>query len=382
MRALVVTWGPGGNLPPMLAAAGLLARRGHDVAVLASGETRDAAARLGFPAVAFHRSPDPDVSIAFEAQAEAMLATAAGAEIALDTRDAIEEVRPDLLVVDCMLPAALAAGEATATPTASLVHFLYGLARRVMRDAGGSWTTDLHALAGARRALGLGPVADGLTAWEAPDLVLVTAPRWLDVDADVPPHVVHAGPLGVSVPPAGERSRVLLTFSTTVMDGQPELIERLPAAAAGLGLRATLTLGPAVQRDAVRVPDDVEVLQFAEHDRLLPECAIVVCHGGLGTVLRALAHGVPQLVLPLGRDQAFNASRVEDLGAGIGLPLDAPPDRIRAALDTLLTDASFGEAARRAAERIAADRLEAAATDALERAAGLDPGLPAIICPR
>ena len=54
------------------------------------------------------------------------MATAAGAEIALDMRDVIDELRPDLDVVDCMLPAALAAGEAAATPTASLVHFLYG----------------------------------------------------------------------------------------------------------------------------------------------------------------------------------------------------------------------------------------------------------------
>jgi UDP:flavonoid glycosyltransferase YjiC (YdhE family) len=43
MRVLVVTWAPGGNLPPLLAAASVLARRGHDVALLASGETRGAA---------------------------------------------------------------------------------------------------------------------------------------------------------------------------------------------------------------------------------------------------------------------------------------------------------------------------------------------------
>src|SRR5215217_3985223 len=137
MRAVVVTWAPGGNLPPLLAAARLLVARGHEVTMLASGETRAAAERVGLPVVGFRRSPNPNVRVAFEDQAERMMATAAGAEIALDTRDVIDESRPDLIVVDCMLPAALAAGEAAATPSASLVHFLYGLARQVMLTTGG-----------------------------------------------------------------------------------------------------------------------------------------------------------------------------------------------------------------------------------------------------
>ena len=161
--------------------------------------------------------------------------------------------------------------------------------------------------------------------------MLVSAPRWLDVDFDAPANVLHAGPLGVAVRrrrPAGadaERPRVLLTLSTTVMDGQAELIDRVCGAAVGLDVGAVLTLGPAVDRDAVRVPDGVDVVGFADHDSLMPDSAAVIGHGGLGTVLRALAHGVPQLLLPLGRDQAFNADRVEQLEAGIRLSPEAPP---------------------------------------------------------
>jgi UDP:flavonoid glycosyltransferase YjiC (YdhE family) len=366
MRVLVVTWGPGGNLPPLLAAARLLAGRGHEVAVLTSEETRAAAERAGLRVVGFRRSPAPDVGVAFELQAEQMMATAAGIEIALDTRDVIEELGPELIVADCMLPAALAAGEVVATPTASLVHFLYGVARQVMLRTGGSWTTDMRTLARTRRALGLAPLDSGLAGWERPDLALVTAPEWLDVDAGAPRHVVHAGPLGVDVPAAPERSRVLLTFSSTVMEGQHAMIERVCAAVGALDMRATLTLGPAVARDAVAVPDAIEVLDFADHDRLLPECTLVVSHAGLGTVLRALAHGVPLLMLPLGRDQTFNAGRVEALGAGIRLPHDASPRRIRAALGTLSADASFRAAAIEAERRIAAARPDQMAAEALE----------------
>jgi UDP:flavonoid glycosyltransferase YjiC (YdhE family) len=373
VRALVITWAPGGNLPPMLAAASVLDRRGHEVAVLCSGETRDAAERLGFEVTDYRRSPDPDVTVAFEAQAELMMATMAGAEIALDAREALDQLQPDLAVVDCMLPAAIAAARAAGTPTVSLVHFLYGLARTQMLRAGGAWTTDLHTLAATHRMLGLAPAPDGLSAWEAPELVLVTAPRWLDIDSDAPANVVHAGPLAVAVHPerrAGAPARrVLLTFSTTVMADQAALIYRVGEAVGGLDLAAVLTLGRAVARDSVQVPDNIEVVDFADHDRLMPGCAAVIGHGGLGTVLRALAHGVPQLLLPLGRDQAFNADRVEGLGAGIQLPADAPPGRIRTTLRALLTDRRFAAEAALVARRIAADEPDRAAAEALERSA-------------
>lgn len=375
MRALVVTWGLGGNLPPLLGAASVLARRGHEVTFLASERTRGAVERLGFPATAYRRTAEPDTRIPFEQQAEQIMATAAGVDVALDARDVLDDVRPDLVIVDCMLPAALAAARATGTPAVSLVHFFYGLARTTMLRDGGGFTTDLRTLATTHEALGLGPICDGLAEWEAVELLLVTAPRWLDLDADAPEHVVHAGPLDVrthaGAPPraAGSGPRVLLTFSTTVMEGQPALVDRVCAAVAGLDVHAVLTLGPALDRDALDVPDRIEVLEFGDHDRLMPACAAVVGHGGLGTLLRALAHGVPQLLLPLGRDQVFNASRTEQLDAGIALPPDAPVERIRTALRTLLAHPRFATAARRAAARIAADEPDQTAAEALERTA-------------
>jgi hypothetical protein len=122
-KALVVTWASGGNLPPLLAAAELLASREFAVNVLASSATRADAERRGFATHAYHRVPEPDVGVPFEAQAGRLLAQAAGVELARDVHELAQGLAPDLMLVDCMLPAALAAGEAAGLRTASLVHF-------------------------------------------------------------------------------------------------------------------------------------------------------------------------------------------------------------------------------------------------------------------
>jgi hypothetical protein len=125
-----VSWAGGGNLPPLLAAGTLLAARDHRVCVLTSSATRQPAIDAGFDVVGYRRSPDPNADTAFEQQAAEMMAIAAGPEIALDVSDVAAELRPALMIVDCMLPAGIAAGEATGIPTVSLVHFPTGSRER------------------------------------------------------------------------------------------------------------------------------------------------------------------------------------------------------------------------------------------------------------
>ena len=96
-------------------------------------------------------------------------------------------------------------------------------------------------------------------------------------------------------------------------------------------------------------PDDVHVHQYIPQGVLLPRCDAVITHGGSGTILGALAFGVPLLLLPQGADQYANAERIVSVGAGLQLLKDevsvgAVRDSVRAVLD----HASY----RRAAERI------------------------------
>src|SRR5512133_966920 len=254
---LIVSWGGGGNLPPLLAAGKLLAARDHRVSVLASAATRQPALDADFDVVSYRRGPEPKMDTAFEQQAAQLVATADGPEIALDVRDVVMQLRPELMIVDCMLPAGIAAGESTGTPTVSLVHFPYGLARTQMLRGAGAWTTDRAQLNNTRSGLGLEPATDDLAAWESAELILVTVPTWFDLATDYPANVVHAGPLGVNRAPQEEstpagRPLVLLSFSTTVMEGQEALIQRVCDAIDGQAVDAILTLGPAVSAKAIR----------------------------------------------------------------------------------------------------------------------------------
>jgi MGT family glycosyltransferase len=146
----------------------------------------------------------------------------------------------------------------------------------------------------------------------------------------------------------GREPLVVVSLSTSDQ-GQLPVLERLVAVLGELPVRAVVTTGPAVDPAQLRAPANVAVVQFAAHDELFSAASVVVTHAGLGTVQAALSHGLPLLCLPMGRDQFFNAMRVEALGAGRTLPADADAATIAEAITTLLSD----DAARSGAKRMA-----------------------------
>jgi UDP:flavonoid glycosyltransferase YjiC (YdhE family) len=89
-------------------------------------------------------------------------------------------------------------------------------------------------------------------------------------------------------------------------------------------------------------PAGVIIRSYIPQHELLPWCDAAVVHGGSGTVLGALAYGVPLLVLPQGADQWSNAERVAAAGAGLRLLRDQISiDSIRRAVTALLTEPSY-----------------------------------------
>jgi UDP:flavonoid glycosyltransferase YjiC (YdhE family) len=112
-------------------------------------------------------------------------------------------------------------------------------------------------------------------------------------------------------------------------------------------------------------PAGVVIRRFIPQDDILPWCDAAVVHGGSGTVLGALAHGVPLLVLPQGADQWNNAARVAAAGAGLRLLHDEIDiSALRHAVTTLLDEPAF----KRTAAVIAAEiRAMPSASEALSR---------------
>jgi len=109
---------------------------------------------------------------------------------------------------------------------------------------------------------------------------------------------------------------------------------------------------------------------FVPLSLVLPHCAALVSHGGIGTLAQGLAAGVPQLTMPMGFDQPDNATRLERLGVGRWLvPSEFDGDRVTAALDMLLDDPSITAECRRWCTEIRAQRPIESTCDLLEQLA-------------
>ncbi len=103
------------------------------------------------------------------------------------------------------------------------------------------------------------------------------------------------------------------------------------------------------------------------HSLVLPKAEVAITHGGMGATQKALAAGVPVVVVPWGRDQAEVGRRAEATGAGILLPKrKLSPQNLRDAVRRAreLRPVAEALAAKMAAEggaSLAVDRLEALA---------------------
>jgi UDP:flavonoid glycosyltransferase YjiC (YdhE family) len=103
------------------------------------------------------------------------------------------------------------------------------------------------------------------------------------------------------------------------------------------------------------VSDNVHVERFVAQSAILGLVDLVVHHGGTGTVLGALAAGLPQLILPQGADQFFNAEAISALGAGRALRNDQQePGAIAASVAAMLGSRDERDVAIRLSQEIAA----------------------------
>jgi UDP:flavonoid glycosyltransferase YjiC (YdhE family) len=213
-----------------------------------------------------------------------------------------------------------------------------------------------HPHAGMFRHLYIDPCPPTLQNPEIADLTAVQQLRPAAVEQ------VHQRPSWLVAMPHDQT--VYLTLGT-VWNTDIDLFRRAIDALAG---RANLIVTIGRQND----PDlfgpqqaGVVIRSYIPQDELLPWCDAAIVHGGSGTVLGALAHGVPLLVLPQGADQWNNAARVVAAGAGLRLLHEETSiHAIRQAVTTLLDSPSY----RRASTTIAGEiRIMPSAAEAVTR---------------
>jgi MGT family glycosyltransferase len=422
-RLLVAMFQGGGNVPLLLPIVTRLVTRGHRVRFMVGPGVR--ASRLPISEHLYRslRSTGADVirlrvpdihpldaargarGVALGWVPAAFRTVSAEARVACwiphwaqEVASELRREQADAVVADFILVGALVAAEAAGIPSVALVHNVYrGPVRRRppwgpgwlptvsivgrLRDAAGTLASNriqardaLPFLNRARRSLGLRPVRRYFEQdARASRIVVLTSPEF-DSPEGFPANVRLVGtPLGDTAPLSAfptwsmddGRPLVLVSLST-LEQGQAMLMQRILAALASLPVRALVTVGPALDPSRFTPPGNVVLETFVPHRSVLPHAAAIVSQCGLGTVMKALAHGVPLVCVPLVGDQPENAARVQGLGAGVRLPSDAGPSHIRGAIEQVLTDPAFRLAAQCIAKAIAGQDPVQAAVDEIE----------------
>jgi UDP:flavonoid glycosyltransferase YjiC (YdhE family) len=360
-RILVVTWDGGGNVPPMLGIAGELQRRSHQVRVVGHPQQRNVVVSAGLMFVDYrHARPwSPTVAatgVRFLLRFLFDVITDPGP--GKDVRDELARDPVDLALVDSMILAGLRAAERAGVPTVVLMHTLH-------RYHTHQWSRGPVGVVAAMRGMRPGRL------WNSADRVLVATDSALDPSAQgrLPANVRYTGvvqtPIRLGTPE--EKPLVLVSLSTIFFEGQEETLQAILDALGGLPIRGVVTSG-AVAPAALRAPANMEVHQYLPHDEIMPSASLVVGHGGHSTTMRALAHGVPLLMLPMHRliDQQMIGEAVANAGAGRVLPKTASADEIRSAVRSLLQDPSFRYAAGAISTRLRSCNGAIAAADEIE----------------
>lgn len=175
--------------------------------------------------------------------------------------------------------------------------------------------------------------------------------------------------IGEEVPPdlqawidAGEPPVFLGFGSMPVLEPEP-LFEAIRAVTTELGLRAIVSENCVPSGPAGFLPDHLRAVGAVDHDRLFPQCAAVVHHGGLGSVTSSLRAGRPTMVCSVLVDQPWWGEQMRRLGVGTHIPFrKLERDALRAGLRILLDPAVETRArAMGAAIRAEGDGLPAAA---------------------
>jgi UDP:flavonoid glycosyltransferase YjiC (YdhE family) len=361
---IVAIGGAGGDLQPLVAAALAVRERGHRVSFIGDRSVGRALSDLEVDVQVLPSEHDLGPRLA-GAIRDAMAATsgdivAAGPiveermaqwaeQVAKPISQAIAERRPDA-VVTSLFGVEVVQRAAAACPWAVINSTFYlgpNPARPLEDDIG------IRAIPLLRRYARLVTAAD---------MVLHATDQVFDFCFDRLPAGHHyVGPLGIWEPPIDPPAYldepgdpwVLVSISSQIQDDVP-LAQAALGALADKPVRVVVTLGGDHKLEEISdIPANAHVEQTVPHSAVLQRGQLLVSHAGHGSVMKALWHGRPMVLIPWGRDQPGVAARAKALGVAGVVPRDqASVQAIADAADTILGDAETHKRALKHAERL------------------------------
>lgn len=359
---LIVGADAGGNVPPAVAIANELVRRGHDVALAGHGPRARADLANDAELLPLNALGGTDVARATGTlrQMRALGRLGTSKPLAREVAALIDARRPGAVVIDVVMMSSLQAALATGVPAAALFHTLGAFMLKSARP----------------------PLSQLARAFGMPTVTLLTRARARILPTDPELDPAHGGEASIAfdwvgttepgTPPAPrvptEPPLVLVSLSSAWAARQTEVYRRVIHALAELPVRAIVTTGGAPLDGKLEPAVNVEVRERMPHVDLLPHVDLVIGHGGHSTTLKTLAHGVPLLVIPVNplSDQALMGRVVEEHGLGRTLPPSASVARIRDTAAAMLADRVLRDVAARNGERLRAQDGASAAADLIE----------------
>ena len=398
-RYLLAVIDGGGTVPPALGVAAVLVRRGHQVRVLADPTVEVAALSAGCAFSPWQEAPH----FASRVEQTAMIAAVEGGNpyrllkalrgfagqgmtgrFAHDVITTAQAFPVDAVLAEGAVPGIVIGALGTGLPTAALMANVYmrptvgfpllgtgwspgrgvvGRARDRLAPKGAQWllARTLPRMNAVLTGYGQPPLREFFEVLDRCSRVLVmTSPSFDFALARLPDNVRYVGPQLDDPVWAAEKTwrrpdsePLVLVATSSIFQHQTGLLQRIAQALGHLPVRGLITTGLAVDPQEIQAPPNVEVVQAAPHRQVLAEASVVVTHAGHGTVLKALAAGVPLVCVPMGRDQKDNTVRVIRFGAGVRISKKATPKQIAAAVSEILENSNYASAARRFAAVLA-----------------------------
>jgi UDP:flavonoid glycosyltransferase YjiC (YdhE family) len=341
LRVFLGAFGDPGHAFPMLALGSRLVARGHVVAIQTWRRWRADCEAAGMQ---FTAAPEYQV---FPTPDRPLKPYAAAVRAARETVPVVEEFAPDVAVSDILTPAPALAAELCSVPVATLIPHvhphgapgfpMYSIGARLPRSRLGRavWRAGDRLVAiglergrdeynGARARLGLAPLPYVHTGISRSLALVATLPQ-LEYPRAWPAWLRVVGPLlweppGERVEPPRGSGPVVLIAPSTSQDPQHRLLRAALEGLACAPVRVIASWNGREPSSPLPAPRNAVIVPWLSYAKTMPSCDLVVCHGGHGTLVRALSCGCGVVVCPAGGDMAENAARADWAGVGVRLP--------------------------------------------------------------